>query len=195
MLTVLCWAVRFLLTGVSGSGSLEGHYGRSAFEIHNGSVKTIDALASLMVGIVPADDAFKSSFSVARVAKAHLARYYLRALQLEADGEAEPQYVPNDGGDVNLEHILPQSPSAEWSVDPDTLRANYQRLGNLVLLQASENQLIGNSGYSTKRAVLKNSAFSLTRDAAIYTNWTVSEINSRQQNLAALAVNTWPIRP
>jgi len=195
LLTVLCWAVRFLITGVSGSGSLEGHYGRSALDITTGKIKTVDALVSQMVDIVPADDAFRSSFSVARVTKSHLAKYYLRALQLKADGESEPQYVPNDAGEINVEHILPQSPAEDWKMDPDVLRANFQRIGNLVILQASQNQLIANSVYAVKKSVLASSAFSLTKEAATYDEWGPSEINTRQLQLAEKAVSTWPLKP
>ncbi len=195
LLTIVCWAVRFLILGASGSGVLEGNYGRSAFEISEGGITTTDALASSMAGIIPPDDAFESAFSVARVAKAHLARYYLRALQLQADGEREPQYVPNDGGEINLEHILPQNPSSEWKVDSDTLSAHYKRLGNLVLLQASENDLIANSAYEVKKASLLKSAFSLTKDAGCYDEWGPDQINERQAALARLAVSTWPLKP
>jgi hypothetical protein len=195
LLTVLCWAVRFLVAGSAGSGALEGNYGRSALEVHKSVIKNTNDLVSAMVGIVPPDDAFRSSFSVVRVAKAHLARYYLRALQMKDDGESEPQYVPNDSGEVNLEHILPQSPSAEWKVDADMLRANFQRLGNLVLLQASENTLVGNSKFDDKKAVLSKSAFSLTREVAQCAKWDAEEINKRQAQLADLAVATWPLKP
>ena len=195
LLTVVCWAVRFLVLGVSGSGALEGQYGRNAFEINQGNIKSTDALASAMAGIIPPDDSFRSAFSVVRPAKAHLARYYLRALQLKADGEFEPQYVPNDGAEINLEHVLPQVPSAEWMLDADTVRANHRRLGNLVLLQAAENQLVGNSGYDKKKPILAASKFSLTKEAAKYDEWGVTEINARQAELAELAVLTWPLRP
>jgi hypothetical protein len=65
----------------------------------------------------------------------------------------------------------------------------------MVLLQASENQLIGNSGYEKKKAVLAKSAFSLTRQAADYDKWGPGEITERQTKLAALAVETWPLKP
>lgn len=150
-----------------------------------------------MISIVPSDQAFKSAFSTARVSKAQLARYYLRALQLKADGQTEPQYVPNDDAtDVNLEHILPQSPSAEWpGLDEDTARAFVHRLGNLVLLQASPNRLVGNSGYVVKQPVLQQSAFSLTRDTGNFAGWGPAEIAQRQAALADLAVATWPFKP
>jgi hypothetical protein len=118
-----------------------------------------------------------------------------RALQLKADGENEPQYVPNDSGEINPEHILPQSPSVAWKLNADEMKASFKRLGNLVLLQESENQLVGNSDYATKQPILTKSVFSLTKRAATYSQWTSKEINERQAMLAQLAVETWPLRP
>jgi len=197
LLMLVCWAVRFLITGGAGSGVLEGHYGRNAQQIHSGQISNIAALASAMITIVPPDQAFRSAFSTARISKAQLARYYLRALQLKADGQEEPQYVPNDdASDINLEHILPLSPSEEWvGLDADTLRANSNRIGNLVLLQASPNRLLASTGYETKRPILQGSAFSLTRSAASPSEWGPNEIAQRQASLADLAVQTWPFRP
>jgi hypothetical protein len=197
LLMLVCWAVRFLVTGGAGSGVLEGHYGRSAQQIHSNHIANISQLASAMIAVVPPDQAFRSAFSTVRVSKAHLARYYLRALQLKADREQEPQYVPNDdASDINLEHILPQTPSVEWTgLDTDTFRANTNRMGNLVLLQSGPNRLAGNSGYETKRPVLQTSAFSLTRSAGTFPVWGPNEIAVRQSSLADLAVETWPFTP
>jgi hypothetical protein len=38
LLMLVCWAVRFLITGGAGSGVLEGHYGRNAQQIHDGKI-------------------------------------------------------------------------------------------------------------------------------------------------------------
>jgi hypothetical protein len=197
LLTLVCWAVRFLITGGAGSGGLEAHYGRNAMDITTGKIANLATLASAMVAVVPPDDAFKSAFAAAQVPKAQLARYYLRALQLKVDGEQEPQYVPNDdASDINLEHILPKVPSDEWpGMDADLFRANVNRLGNLVLLQATPNGFLASSGYPTKKPVLQASAFSLTKESAGFSDWTPNEIADRQRSLANLAVQTWPLRP
>jgi hypothetical protein len=197
LLTLVCWAVRFLITGGAGSGGLEAHYGRNAQDITTGKITNLAALASAMVAVIPPDDAFKSAFAAAQVPKAQLARYYLRALQLRTDGEQEPQYVPNDdASDINLEHILPKVPSDDWpGMDADVFRANVNRLGNLVLLQATPNGFLASSGYPTKKPVLQASAFSLTKAAGAFGVWTPAEIAQRQRSLAELAVQTWPLRP
>lgn len=201
LLNAVCWGVRLLITGKAGSGTLESIYGRNAHLITSGqkddndlAITNTDQLTSAMAATLPPDDEFSASFRVVQVPKPHLAKYYLRALQRNADGEREPQYVPNDGTDINLEHILPQSPSNDWKLSVEEMKANHKRLGNLVLLQSSENTAAGNSGFSLKKAMLANSAYSLTKMVASDEVWTSIEINKRQERLAELAVKTWPLK-
>jgi len=190
----VCWSVRCLIGGVP-SGTLEGYYGRAAYSVRTKSIRNIQQLTKEMLGIIPDDEAFRSAVSAARVSQPALARYYLRALQARADGEAEPQYVPNEGRDITLEHVLPENPGNEWKhVTPDDVRASVHRLGNLVLLQAKPNSELGNVSYQKKKPELEKSAFSLTSLAGKHGNWTPKEIAERQDRLAQLAVKTWPLR-
>jgi Protein of unknown function (DUF1524) len=107
---------------------------------------------------------FESAAATANVAQAHLARYYLRALQMQANGDPEPQYVPNDGSEVTLEHIMPENPGTEWKhVPTDVAKQSVNRLGNQELLKGTVNSKLGNSGYSTKVEALRVADFSLTR--------------------------------
>jgi hypothetical protein len=64
-------------------------------------------------------------------------------------------------------------------------------LGNLVILQAKQNSIIGNSSFADKRKVLKDSAFILTKEVAKQSSWGVPEIHERQERLADLVVKTW----
>jgi len=190
------WTVRFLITGQIGGGALEAEYGKRALEVHHGTITTAKQIATAMAGIIPVDSAFEAQFSNVTVSKPNLARYYLRALQRKEDGkDSEPQYVPSDEAGISLEHILPQSPSSDWKIDLDILRANWQRIGNLVLLQTSQNNLVANGSYLSKKGTLAKSYFSLTREAASHTKWGVDEIGARQARLAELAVQTWPLKP
>lgn len=107
------WSVRVLLTGVP-SGTLEGHYSKNAKKVTDGAMKTVDALTKEMPAIIPDDGRFKAAVATAVVPDAQLARYYLRVLQMQADGAMNSQYVPNDGKQVTLEHILPVKPGPEW---------------------------------------------------------------------------------
>lgn len=188
------WSVRFLIAGGRG-GLLDRNYSARAQDIGGGKIKTAAALATAMTEILPSDALFETSFSEARVSQDRLARYYLRALQQKANGEQEPEFVPNDEEQaINLEHVLPQNPQAEWSeIDPETAAAYYKHLGNMVLLQAKKNSMIGNSSFAQKRAVLAASTYTLTSEVGQTEVWGIKEISQRQKRLAKLAVSTWPL--
>jgi len=190
----ICWSVRSLLSGVP-SGTLERAYGRAALKITNGDIKNVEQLTSAMLDVIPDDGRFQASVGTANVSQAPLARYYLRALQLQADGEDEPQYVPNDGREVTLEHILPEEPGTNWKhVAPDVAKAYCNKLGNQVLLAGTVNSKLGNAAFVEKRTALKASPFSLTKLAAKYAEWNTDSIQKRQEQLATLAVKTWPLK-
>jgi hypothetical protein len=119
----------------------------------------------------------------------------LRALELKGKGEPEPQNIPNDEENIiNLEHVLPEHPDDNWpEIDPEMASALYKRLGNMVLMQASKNSLVGNSPFPEKKKLLRESAFILTSDVAKESKWEGKQIKERQAKLAKLAVTTWPI--
>ena len=189
----VCWSVRFLIVGGRG-GLLDRNYSLRAQEI-SGKVIDNSAKLSKAMDIVPSDALFETAFSEARISQDFIARYLLRALELKAKSEPEPENIPNDEENViNVEHILPEHPANNWpGIDKDTASALYKRLGNMVLMQASKNSLIGNSAFSEKRKVLKNSAFILTSEVAGESKWETKQIKDRQARLAKLAVETWPI--
>jgi hypothetical protein len=185
------WSVRCLVAGVP-SGNLEGSYSKTARAISDGTITDVDELGRQLVALIPTDERFEAVFRTITVPTASLARYYLRKLQIVEDGKDEPQYTPNDGQAVTLEHILPQRPGSDWTLPQDKMRELYNRLGNQALLAGSVNSSIGNVGLNAKRQALADSPFSLTSQASIATNWGEKEIGERQVSLAALAVKAWP---
>lgn len=148
-----------------------------------------------LADILPTDGLFESAFADVRINQGFIARYLLRALQLKANGDTDPENIPNDEEQsINLEHILPENPDGNWKhIDKETADAYYKRLGNMVLLQAKQNSLIGNSAFGEKKKVLKDSSYSLTQAIAKYDNWGPHEIKERQAKLAKMAVETWPL--
>ncbi|HEV2223213.1 MAG TPA: DUF262 domain-containing HNH endonuclease family protein [Candidatus Acidoferrales bacterium] len=188
------WSVRFLIAGGRG-GLLDRNYALRTQEVGTGKVKTAKLLASAMEDVVPSDAIFEAAFAEARVSLNYLARYYLRAMELKRKGDPQPEFVPSDEEQViNLEHILPENPGAGWAhIDADTAAAYYKRIGNMVILQAKQNSVIGNASFANKKPTLKESNFSLTSEVASYSIWGIKEINERQKKLAQLAVKTWPL--
>ena len=162
------WSVRTLLSGVP-SGTIEDYYARNAFEITTNKIKKPNDIKSDLAKIIPDDTRFKMAVATAHVANHHLARYYLRALQRCADGQREPQYIPNPGAEVTLEHILPTKPGVDWKhMTPEEQKANLNRLGNQVLLSATVNSKLGNASFTTKEPALNAAQFSLTKEVAAF---------------------------
>jgi hypothetical protein len=189
---LISWSVRFLVVGGGRSGSVEEAYAKLAVSVTAGTIVNTKQLSSAMEEFVPTDAEFEQGFSTARVSQNYLARYYLRSLELKIKDNPEPEWVPNENVVINLEHILPESPNGNWSsVDPETAAAFYKRIGNMVLLQATKNSLIGNSKFSDKKPTLAKSTFALTSQVAKNAEWGPKEIAVRQGDLAKLAVKTW----
>lgn len=147
---------------------------------------------------MPTDKEFQSSFATRRITNGKLARYYLHALERAADGETQPELIPNqDAEEVNLEHILPKNPKAsDWlAFDQDEHKIWVHRLGNMVLLQKGTNDRIGNKPWSEKQLLLKKSKLNLTLKAAAHATWGKEEIDNAQEHMATLAVKAWPRLP
>ena len=150
------WSVRCFVSAVP-SGTLEGVYSKNAKAISDGAIKSVDDLAKekSFAALIPRDDAFVANMRTVSVATGSLARYYLRKLQIVADGKPEPEYTPNQDTDVTLEHIMPQKPGPDWTLPPELMQALYNRFGNLALLTGSVNSKLGNIGFDKKKPVLK----------------------------------------
>jgi hypothetical protein len=190
------WAVRFLITGGLGGGTLETYYSQAATDIRSGKIKTASQLNSSLKSIIPSDATFRHAFAIATVSKNYLARYYLRALEKQKRGEKDPELIPNDNAEiVNLEHILPLNPLRGWDHISEDDRAAYTRkIGNMALLKTRINTDAGNDSFDFKKPFYKESKFKLTSSIAKLKKWDTTTINERQEALAALAIETWPLK-
>lgn len=188
------WSVRYLIAGIR-SGRVVELIHNIAQEVSAGRIVTAGDLADRVPGILLTDPAFKAAFATARVTKNALARYYLRALELKVQGNTTPEFVPNESIVINLEHVLPEHSEEGWpGLDRAVVHAYLKRLGNLVLLRAQANNVIANSPFEEKRATLSASTFVLTQEVGQQTTWGPTGITNRQERLAELAVQVWPLR-
>jgi len=192
---MISWSVRFLVTGGIGGGTLENNYSERAREVSERRIRTAAQLSTKMREIVPTDTQFKEAFALASVSTSYIARYYLRVLEKQARGEANPEFVPTDNTEiVNLEHILPQNPSDSWNhFSEEDITSYVKRIGNLALLQTPINTSAGNDSFLYKKTFYQESQYRLTNGLAHYGEWNIDNINERQRELAELAVNTWPL--
>lgn len=190
------WSVRLLATGEQGRGMVESGYGKAAQRITNGEIKDAQELALDLTSTIPADDAFESAFATMQVAKGSAARYFLRALEQQAQGIAEPENIPNDDPlSINLEHVLPENPKpGEWTAFDAEQRALFTgRLGNMAIIQRTPNSDLQNKPFDEKKAVYALSGYKLTSEIGHIPEWTPISVTNRQKRLATIAKNTWPI--
>ncbi len=195
---LVCWTVRFMITGKLGSGPLELGYAERAKDVSTSTIKTSRQLYDASKGFLVADADFEQAFATARVSQHYLARFYLRVLEKQNGSNGDGELVVNPNEDaVNLEHIMPQTRDPHWtaSVTVDQHAALVKRLGNLALLDKALNGQSGNLAFTDKIAILKKSKITLTSQIAANQNWTSVEIDSRQKTLAQLAVQAWPASP
>lgn len=118
-------------------------------------------------------------------------KYILGKLNKHNGGQREVDlYSETD----TIEHILPQNPDDNWQIDEDTAERLVYRLGNQCLLEKSLNKNLGNSEYSVKKEIYKESSFKDTKDIAEnYDRWDKNAINSRQSKMGRTAKAIWKI--
>jgi hypothetical protein len=145
-------------------------------------------------GVLRTDAEFQQAFSKARVTKATLARYYLRAIELQLQGGSNPELggTLDESFSYNVEHVMPQRESDEWPIAEQTASQFRKRLGGMVLLRPEDNVRLGNKSFETKRQVYRQSPLLLTQGVGSYLTWGQPEIDAWQERVADLAVKIWP---
>jgi hypothetical protein len=187
--------VRLQIASNTRSGAVELPLAEAAKAVFSDSITAADELKAELADVTPSDARLNAAFEFARVSNARQARYYLRSLQMAADAEEEPWFIPQTDRDViNLEHVLPRDPEGNWPhFTDDEVRQNSTRLGNLALMRASDNSVLKSAGFEEKKVVLADSPYSLTAQIGQQAEWTPATIQERQKELAELAVRAWPI--
>jgi len=186
------WSVRFLIAGGGRSGNVEEAFAKVASEISAGHIDTSGKMTERLIDIIPSDTEFENRFAIARVSRNDIARYYLRALELKEQGSREPEWTPPEQYPINLEHILPEKPDDNWpNFDKSIVPTYHKRIGNMVLLKASVNSVVGNRPFSEKRLHFQKSTFLLTQRVGNRLTWEPKDIDEHQKALAKIAVQIW----
>jgi len=194
---IVSWSVRNLITGTSGSGTLEREFSNQAKLINEGKIKNARELLNSVKNLIPTDDDFQRAFEIATVSKAYIARYFLRKLEQAYRDTQELEPIKNPEK-LTLEHILPENPTdlrKDWpDFNEDLHKAYYRKIGNLTLLDKEMNSTIGNGPFEGKKRIYALSELQITKKLVEYDKWTPSEIKSRQEQLAKKAVEIWNIK-
>jgi uncharacterized protein with ParB-like and HNH nuclease domain len=138
----------------------------------------------------PTDQEFSEALLIQRIyPRRRIARYMLVALE-----ESHEHKEPVDTSTATIEHIMPQTLSAEWRAelgpDYETIHEKWlDTIGNLTL--TGYNSELANSPFEEKKSMLQNTHFELSRSLLSEVKWGESEIEARGKSLAERAVLRW----
>lgn len=122
-----------------------------------------------------------------------IARYILRNMYDFIN--SNEMLINENSTEVNLEHILPQSPpkTSEWiTLFPEDERKRYtQNFGNLTLILGETNSKIQNGDFKDKKVDYANSAIPQNKEIANNSTWSTKQINKRAEELSNVFINVW----
>ena len=174
----------------------EGIYNQIAQGVSSSEIETIGEALSKLRPIYPDDREFEGAFAgktlqTTSPRNKKVMRFILFELEKHVSGNA----FATENSQYTIEHVLPESPRDDWcQFDGRQQEAFTYRLGNMIILKASENREIGNLDYDKKRLTYQQSDFAITRNLADqYDQWTVEKICANQRWMARQATAVWRV--
>lgn len=171
-------------------------YSEIAYKLSSNEINTLKDIYNILETIYPDDATFKAAFSDKELKTTNsrnkkVVRYILFKIEKQQSG----QDFDFESSSYNLEHILPENPSEDWSyIDDQTFERSLYRIGNITPIEIGINRDIGNVAYSQKTEAYKNSAFQITKNIPIhYSEWDENKIIARQKQMANIACGIWKI--
>ena len=172
----------------------EAAYNRIARALAEQRMDIDEAVAALRP-IYPENREFRAAFADAE-RKADRHRRLVKFMLLQLERRESGQLFDFESDAYNVEHILPVHPADEDWLDFDDGQRDecVHRLGNMTLLEAKANRVVGNSSYEEKRQRYLESDFELTRRVANeFETWTPEKVRVRQDWMARQASDIWRI--
>ena len=102
--------------------------------------------------------------------------------------ESEDNPAPVDFSKLSIEHLMPQTATAEWysalGVDKEVYEQNVHRLGNLTLAAKPDNSKMGNKVWEYKNKVLSTTSHLKINEKILEKEqWTINDIDNRTESL------------
>jgi hypothetical protein len=171
-------------------------YTSVAEQLHKGTLTGISAVIQALSSLYPDDSTFYNAFSDKQIKTTQkhgkdIVRYVL--FKLEKRESSADYSITSDK--YNIEHILPESLGNEWDQFSDTVHEQFvYRLGNMTLMNSTDNRLVGNMEFPDKKGTYAKSEFLITQKIAEENSeWTPEHIANRQKWMAKQAKTIWRI--
>lgn len=190
---IVSWGTRGLIVGGIGGGTNERYYATAAEAVRRGRARDRLTVAKELEPIIPPDAVFSSAFAERRVVNPRLSRYYVAALELQAQMPNSALLAESDIQRYALVSVLPRRARPEnWPGFPrDTINQWALRLGNAVVVE-SELAIGRVDDFRARASRLAESRLPSAQSIAKSEFWRVDEVNMRQRHMADIAPAIWP---
>ena len=161
------------------------------------SVRYVDSIEAALMGMsatarYPRDAMFKDHLGRFPLYMSRKICKYVLVRLAEWSGK-----IPLDTDSLQIEHIMPQTPTKEWEEDVgerwEEMHERYMHtIGNLTLILTKMNQEMSNARFSEKKTIYGNDLIRMTRSLAKFEKWGEDEIRERMTSLVEAATVLWP---
>jgi len=140
----------------------------------------------------PSYDLFKASFVDVSYRNSQKSRQFIKYVLSEMNSLHGTGEYSIDFENVNIEHILPQSPDKKWKLTKPEIKGYVNKLGNLTLVHKKFNSKVGNKIIKEKIPALEESQLPITmklvkRLRDLRYKWDEEEILKRQDEFSDIA--------
>ena len=193
---ILAYLLRRLVCGVP-SNTLRGlfiYLYNRIFKVTANTRKYYESLNKFLCTVsskdaVPSENEFERALLTANIyGNNALCRFLL--LDIENGDNKETLQVEN----LTIEHIMPQTLSADWSyIDPEKHEEYLHTLGNLSV--TGYNSELSNKSFKEKQEIIRENskAVVLNRDVLEADIWDIPQIQARAKRLANIVANRYAI--
>ena len=143
----------------------------------------------------PSFETFKESFVNISYKNSEKSRKMIKYILNEIDSfYRTTQEEKVDFNNVNIEHILPQTPNKDWKLTKKEIKPYVNKLGNLTLLSKKLNSKVQNNIIKEKIGPLGESRLPVTEQlvkelTTLKNKWDEANIIKRQEHFSELAYN------
>ncbi len=183
---------RYNLSG-RNPNEAERIFGKTAVQIADGTLTNLREIALQLKSLYVSDDDFVQVFSGESInykRKKDLIKYILVKMENQL---SNTDHQVEDATST-IEHILPENPGSVWDENflPEDQPDFINRIGNFTLLEASINHKLHNEmPFDEKLEFYKKSAFKITNDHLLFTEWSPETLDQRQRKMATWAKGIW----
>jgi len=184
-------SVRYNVIGSRQANTQDKVYNSTSQKISSGTFKNIQSIKDGLKDIYISDDDFHSDFTKKSMKTAQSnkkVRYILARLEETKNGNKVSDL------DYTLEHVLPDTPNGVWITEfGKQYDAYIDRLGNMSLLTVDENKKAKRLPFENKKEIYADSKIELTSNITDWDEWNADSVETRQTQLADIAIKCWSV--